>query len=205
MKKLVTIALAVFLLTAVLFPVSAAENTVYISPNDSIADAIAKVSGGGIIVLQSGTYNMTEVINLTSSHSNITFRGDGNVTITGGSEVPFSSFSKCKDTAFLDALSDQSIRDRIVTVNLKDLGITNLGEIKPQGFTSPGGSGYAPTLTYLDKALIMARYPNNDYVYTETVSTDTSTKYFNNHYKVTYTLTDKRYEGEVFMRKRLTV
>ncbi|MDO4744619.1 MAG: stalk domain-containing protein, partial [Clostridia bacterium] len=73
-----------------------------------------------------------------------------------------------------NALSEKSAKDKVVSAKIKDLGVTDLGEIKRNGKSAGGGSkvGYAPTLTYNEKALTIARYPNEGYLYTASIIKD---------------------------------
>ncbi len=149
------------------------------SPLKTIAAAAIKAEGidGTVVVnLRGGTYQMTDTISMTEKSSDIVIRayGDEEVLVTGGTVLPFSAFTKCTDEAFLNALSDKSAKDKIVSVNIKDLGVTDLGQIMRNGMAAGGGSkiGFAPTLTYNEKALTIARYPNDGWLYTATIIAD---------------------------------
>ena len=176
------------------------------APLKTIAAAVKKAEGidGTVVVnLKGGVYQMTDTINLTDANSNLVIRaipGD-DVLVTGGTVLPYSAFTKCTDEEFLSALVDKKNKDKIVCANLKDLGVAELGIIRRQGAAGGNGDnvGYAHTLSYNDKALTIARYPNEGYIYTENVVIDgldpNAEGFFNgNAKKIEYTLSDKRYQ-----------
>lgn len=161
-----------------------------------------------VINLRGGTYSVSDTIHLNSltygkCYDNIVLRGTPgeSVTITAGKTIPFSSFSKVTDTNFLDKLSDQTKRDSIYSVSLPSVGITDYGEIKIQGMGMGNADasvlGYAPTLSYNDTSLQMARYPNSGYLLTETAVFDgmTGDGYYGDLGRAEFTTTDKRYNS----------
>ena len=147
----------------------------------TITSAVKKseeIPGTVVINLRSGNYQMTETISLTDKNSDLVIRAypGEDVMLTGGTVLPFDAFKKCTDKEFLDAIVTGDARDNVVCANVKDLGVTDLGEIKKQGYVFPEmeNSGYSPTLTYNDKALTIARYPNEGYLYTDNIIRDGS-------------------------------
>ncbi len=218
MKRLLALVLALTLVCSMFTAVSAESVTatfIYVAENGddaatgtavaplkTISAAVKKAEGidGTVVInLKGGTYQMTETIALTEKNSDLVIRAYGNedVMITGGTVLPYSAFKKCTDEAFINALSDKSVKDKIVSANLKDLGITDFGEIKPNGMAANGDwLGYAPTLTYNEKALTIARYPNDGYLYTASVIDDGAENEIiensNNMVKVEYTISDSR-------------
>ena len=146
------------------------------APLKTIAAAVKAaegISGTVVVNLRGGAYQMTDTIALNDANSDLVIRAYAgeDVLVTGGTVLPYSAFKPCTDEAFLEALSAKSAKSKIVSANIKDLGVENLGELRRQGFASGGGDdiGYAPTLTYNEDALTLARYPNEGYLYTATV------------------------------------
>ena len=188
MKKLLFILAALLAFSS--FTAVSAESTVtakflYVSPTGSdTADgssatpfatiekavlAAREYSSTVVINLREGDYKLSLPIKLTAADNNLVIRGvpGENALVTAGNSVPFSAFSTVTDEAFLSKLSDSSARGKIVSVNLADLGITEYGEIKIQGMGAKD-AGHAPTLSYNDKPLTIARYPNDSYLTTKT-------------------------------------
>ncbi len=139
-------------------------------------EATRAVEGPTVIIFRAGTYKMTETIELTEADSDTVFVADGEVTFKGGKDIPFEAFTKVTDQAILSRLAEEGAREKLMVADLAALGTTDLGQIKPQGFLGvPDDSGYnpkntnvpgtdrgfAPTLTYNDRYLTMAEYPNN--------------------------------------------
>ena len=165
------------------------------------------ISGTVVINIRQGTYHMTDTIKLTSRNSNLVIRAypGENVLFTGGTEIPLSGFKKCTDAAFLDALIDKTYKDEVIYTNILDAGVTNLGKIMNQGFLNLGidqnymlndkSQGYAPTLSYDDKVLTIAKYPNEGYLYTETIIRPSGSSPYRHLTEIEYTLSDKRYQS----------
>ena len=221
MKRILALLLAVMTACSAFAAVSAADEKInatflYVATDGSDAangsadapfatlqkavEAARAIDGTVVINMHGGTYQMTDTINLTKEDSNLVIRSMNGeeVTITGGTVLPYSAFKKTDDEAFLSALTDSKAKDKIVSANIKDLGVTDLGSIKINGFIDSGAEnyGYAPTLTYGEKALTIARYPNDKYLYTDKIIRDGSDDkpFFNSLVQVEFTTADKRYK-----------
>lgn len=220
MKRIISLVIVCMMLSSCFAAVYADENKIsasfiYVAENGddaasgsieapfkSIAAAVKKAEGmdGTVVInLRGGVYQMTDTVEMTADSSDIVIRSypGEEAMVTGGTVIPFSSFEKCTDKEFLDALLVKSAKDKVISANLRELGVSDFGEIRIQGFFGDAeNQGYAPTLTYNDKALTIARYPNDDYLYTDSIIRDGSDKelYFSKLNQIEYTVTDKRYQ-----------
>lgn len=125
-------------------------------------EALQKMDINGIVVyLREGSYYASETIMLNAVHSGkngapviISAYGDEEVVITSSANIPGSAFSPVTDSAIIDRLHD-SVKDIIVQVDLKAMGVTELGSI---GYGDLGGPNYQ---IYVNgNEYIPARYPN---------------------------------------------
>ena len=178
------------------------ETEVYVSPNGSdkndgtienpvatLAEAQKRIrdkkkSGGTdpfgyTVYLRGGNYYSDTGLKLTKDDSGTasspvvyTAYGSEKAVINGGKTIPYSAFKKVTDTAVLDRLADQSARDKLYSVDLKDFGITDLGIQKWLGSTSYP-SAYvsaglveritinSPEVFIGGTPMTLARYPNS--------------------------------------------
>jgi len=120
--------------------------------------------GGVTVLLRGGTYNLSTTFELTEKDSGtekspITYRPykNENVHLTGGKEL--NGFVPVTDAKILKRL-DAAARGKVVQVDLKALGITDFGEMKPRGFARSGIQA-ALELFYKNKPMTLARWPNN--------------------------------------------
>lgn len=145
-------------------------------------------SKGYTVYVRGGTYNVSETFVLEEQDSGtaeapITYRAYGNekVVFSGGVTVSGKEFSKITDTAVLNRIIESSARDKIYMLDLKNYGITDVGETTlrgaysyPQSFIEAGllekpSSAPASEILFNGKAMTLARYPNNDYMAVEAV------------------------------------
>jgi len=121
-------------------------------------------SGGVTVWVRGGTYNLSKAFELTENDSGtvkspIAYRRYNNekVQLTGGKEL--SGFSLLTDPGILKRL-DAASRGKVMQVNLNELGITDLGEMKPRGFgRSDVSSGLE--LFFNQKPMTLSRWPNS--------------------------------------------
>ena len=175
MKKqiaLLTVLALVFTILAGMTPVYAAEEQpamIYVATDGSdSADGsfehpvatfekardIARVAGGKAVVnIRGGIYEVNDTLTLTEQDSGLTFRSymDEEVVISGASKVDASAFKKVTDEAVLNRVVDKSARDKILSADLKSLGITEYGRIKNQG------RGTMPTRAFQPHCMSMTR------------------------------------------------
>jgi len=130
---------------------------------------------GYTVYLRGGEYNVASKISFGAKDSGTedapilyTNYSNEKVTLVGGQAIEPDDFTKVTDAAILDILADQSVRDEIYQVDLKQYGITDVGE--PYLFGAYSYSGVYDFLTAPDtpaselfinnRALTVARYPN---------------------------------------------
>ena len=132
--------------------------------------AIHDLPKGGITVwIGQGQYDLIMPLVLNENDSGkpgapIVWRAikDERVSITGGRSIPSEKFTVVTNKAITVRLSKEASR-HVVQVNLKDLGITDFGQIRQYGHAiavSP-----APLeLFFNNEAMPLARYPNEGYI-----------------------------------------
>ena len=151
-----------------------------------------------VINVRGGSYRVTDTVELTAADSNLVIRAykDEKVEFTGGDKVPYSAFSKVTDSAVLNRIVEKNGKDKVMQANLKDLGITEYGEMRPQGFLTADNSGYSTSLTYQDDFLTLASYPNNGYTMINKIIDDGSKSDLVNGslQPCTFTVSDSRYK-----------
>ncbi|MEI7948151.1 MAG: right-handed parallel beta-helix repeat-containing protein [bacterium] len=88
------------------------------------------------------------------------------VRFVGGKVIASSAFQPVTDRAFLDRVISRAARRHLVQVDLKALGITDYGELKPMHAVDFGSSTHylpAPLELFIDgKAATLARWPNRN-------------------------------------------
>ncbi|MBE7043582.1 MAG: hypothetical protein E7399_08885 [Ruminococcaceae bacterium] len=184
MKKVFILLLIFTLLSSCLVHVSAAHTVyIYVSPNgdDANAGTYAKpvaslqraitLSEGknAVISMMGGTYNVAETATLGAAQ-NLTIRAynDAEVILTAAQTIDVTCFKKVTDTAVLDRVVDKKAKDKIVSVNMAELGITELGEIPMSGFGYPAVPK-APQLLINGNMQTVARYPDDGYLNIDSV------------------------------------
>ncbi len=123
--------------------------------------------GGAVVFIRGGTYHLSKTFELTekdsgTEKSHTTYRSYKNaeVHITGGKEL--SGFSPVTDPSILKRI-DPAARSKVLQVNLKTLGITDYGELKPRGM-GKSGIPAALELFFNDAPMNLARWPNSGWV-----------------------------------------
>lgn len=98
---------------------------------------------GYTVYLRGGTYYSDAGLKLTKDDSGtasspVVYSAYGNesAVMSGEKTIPYSALKKVTDTAVLDRLADQSVRDKLYSVDLKEFGVTDLGIQKWLGSTS---------------------------------------------------------------------
>ncbi len=125
-----------------------------------LQEDLTEVNGpkGIVVYLREGNYEATESIVLSEVHSStngipviISSYNNEEVIISGGKEIAGSAFTEITDETILSRLQDK-VKDKIVSVDLKTLGITEFGSISTKG---------PLTQIFVDgEQFILARYPN---------------------------------------------
>jgi len=95
----------------------------------------ASAEKGSTVLLAPGTYRRNTTFELGERDSGTIFRGD-NARITGGMEIPLNAVKPVTDPAILQRLLPE-VRGKVLEVDLRSLGVTDLGSIGPRGFNRP--------------------------------------------------------------------
>jgi len=120
-------------------------------------------AGGVTVSIRGGIYSLLKTFELTEKDAGtekapIVYRPYHNeeVHLIGGKEL--TGFFPVTDSAIFNRL-DKSAHGKVLQVNLKTLGITDYGEIKPRGFAKQG-IGAALELFFQNRPMTLARWPN---------------------------------------------
>lgn len=124
--------------------------------------------GGVTVSIHGGEYRLTESFMLGSEDSGqgadrpVTYRAVPGETVrfTGGAIIPAEAFAPLTDNAILDRMDDAA-KTPTLCVDLKALGITNLGAM-PDNFVEPPN---VPELFFDDARMTLARWPNGDWAH----------------------------------------
>ena len=117
----------------------------------------ARQEKSSTVMLAPGVYRLTKTLALDERDSHTTYRGE-DACITGSVAIPSSAVKPVTDPAILERLLPE-VRGKVLEIDLRALGITDLGEIGPRGFRRP----YVPAPLELfvdDEPLTVARWPN---------------------------------------------
>jgi hypothetical protein len=126
---------------------------------------------GVIVYMREGAYRLTETFRLEAQDSGTvdrpivytSFPGE-EVRFVGGVDLPANRFGPVTESAICDRLQERA-RDHVLQIDLKALGITDYGKIAPGGFRiSKDVTEATPELFFAGKTMMLARYPNDNYV-----------------------------------------
>ncbi len=121
---------------------------------------------GGITVwIHEGDHRRTQALDLTEADSGTattpirweSWRRD-NARLLGGVSVPLARWKPVSDPAILERL-DPSARAHVVQLDLRALGISNLGEMQSRGFSRPTAPAHCE-LFHNGRPMTLARWPN---------------------------------------------
>ena len=119
--------------------------------------------------MREGVYYIDSTIEFDTidSHGNdssITLTAcDGeNVRLSGGIDIPFSQL-EAADNSFKARIIDTSAADKIKMVNLREMGITNYGELSRRGFQVSAGQPVQMLASVDGKNMRLAAWPNNGF------------------------------------------
>ena len=143
----------------------------FAKPFKTIAKAVTAAEAENepvTVYLKDGVHKVDSKIIITGDK--ISFKGMGKAVISTGYEIPGSAFGAA-DTAFLNHLYDQSVRDNIKKVSLQALGITDYGTIGDYAWGSNDDAVVAPVVTQDDKRMYLAMYPDSGYLRVGSAST----------------------------------
>ena len=150
--------------------ISAAEFFVAPTGNDSNPGTVARPfltlphardaargNQNSTIYLAPGNYQLNRTFELDERDSGTRFVGRGAPRITGGMEIPNCAVKPVTGLAILQRLLP-SVRDKVMEIDLRALGIADFGEIGPRGFGRP----YLPAPLELlvdDEPLALSQWP----------------------------------------------
>lgn len=128
----------------------------------SYVEALENLDVKGIVIyLHEGIYVASDSIVLNEKHSGtngipviISAYGDDEVVVTGGTDIAGTSFTKVTDETVLNRLQEP-VKDQIMVVDLKELGISEFGSIVSGRY---GGPNYSVEMN--GEKLTLARYPD---------------------------------------------
>lgn len=162
------------------------QNKPFATPKKAV-EAVRKVIAEGLtkpvtVYFHGGDYKL-ESLNFTSEDSGtasypITYKayGDGKVLFNAGKQLDIADFKQITDVAVLNRLDDGA-KNNIKVLDLKEYGLTSedIGNVYAVGFDdrsiqyNDGTSGNNCELFFNGLRLTVARYPNTDYAYVESV------------------------------------
>jgi hypothetical protein len=134
--------------------------------------------GGAVVELLEGTYRTTETLELTEEDSGradapLVFRSATGTTATLSGGVRLAEFKPVADAGVRARLTE-AVRDKVVQVDLKAMGIEDFGELYSRGFQLPINRPVTE-LFFDEKAMRLARWPNTGFVQTGRVLAGSST------------------------------
>jgi hypothetical protein len=128
--------------------------------------AAGQASGAVTVWLSAGTYAQSATLALDERDSGqpdapVTYRAapGAEVRLCGGRDIPPAALQPVTDPALLERILDPEARQAVRRVDLRALGITDCGVMRPRGFRRPYVP--APLEVFIDgEALWLARWPN---------------------------------------------
>jgi len=129
--------------------------------------AAGKARGPVVVWLHAGTYELAATLAFDDRDSGqpgarVTYRAvpGAEVRLCGGRDIPAAALTPVTDPAILDRLPGPEARQAVRRVDLRALGITDVGALRPRGFRRPYVP--APLEVFIDgQALWLARWPND--------------------------------------------
>jgi hypothetical protein len=124
-------------------------------------------SDGLTVWLHEGEYRIEQTFELSEQDSGspeapVVYRGcpGAAVSLTGGVHLDSAAFTGVKDAAVLQRFISAEARQHVLQVDLKDLGISNYGEMCERGFRRPYINP-PMELFFNGEAMQLARWPND--------------------------------------------
>jgi len=132
----------------------------------AVSNHLASVSLNDTLIIdfQEGVYPLNESIKITGKtlskpNAPIFIKGNGNVVFSGGVHLENKLFKRISDKKNKAKIISKEAQKKVLELDLKKAGITDLGEIKCIGFGRNVGVA-PPMLFYNGKRMTLARYPN---------------------------------------------
>ncbi|WP_226531101.1 Ig-like domain-containing protein [Microbacterium paraoxydans] len=136
-----------------------------------LKDGAGLPADGLTVYLREGEYPRSSSFEIGEADSGtadapITYRSypGETATLTGGTELPRDAFAAVDDAAITDRIIDPAARDRVVAVDLADLGITEYGQLSRHGYWKANDVSTTPPMElFIDgQGMTLARWPNAD-------------------------------------------
>ncbi len=134
------------------------------NPVATLKKACELAGEGATIIISDGTYTVSDSAEITKNNITVKAQPGANVVLTGATQLDATKFKKVTDTEILDRIIDKTAKEKVVAVNLNDLGVTEFGTINMSGFAY-GDTPMNPQLIVNGKRQVLARYPDKDYLY----------------------------------------
>lgn len=157
-----------------------------VRPFSTLSDALGRIfainkegnypEGGITVIMHEGDYSSNSSQFLTSQNFGGTVEApviikaaeNETVVFTGSTELDKGAFSKVTDEDFLSKLTDQSVRDKIVVMDLEAEGISTDYDMNyPGSYPGPDTDTAIPHIPELivdGEPMTLARYPNSGYM-----------------------------------------
>lgn len=152
-------------------PVLLAQTTLHVAPRGDDAanggagapfrtlerarDAARQSARPVTIVVQAGVYNRQRALELGPADSNVEWRAEGAVSVSGGVVLPAGCF-----TAASNARLKPEARGKVVVCDVGKLGVARLGALTPRGFGRPRTPAHSEVF-WNGKRMTLARWPND--------------------------------------------
>ena len=127
--------------------------------------------GGVTVYIRGGQYQRSASFKLEEEDSGtenapVTYTAyeDEEVLFTGAFELDKNAFVKVSDEAVLKRLPEE-VREKVMQINLKEQGIHDYGILKDYGMGKPPVIT-PPELFFNGEAMMLARWPNDEYIRT---------------------------------------
>ncbi len=117
-----------------------------------------------IVEFKEGVYSLQNTLKFTGKYPSkmnapIIVKGTGTVLFSGGKTLNAKLFKPLSDPKIKSRIISKEAREKVLELDLKKAGITDLGEIKCIGFGRSAGIA-PPQLFYNGNRMTLARYPN---------------------------------------------
>ncbi len=132
---------------------------------DAAQKAARECEGECIVYFREGEYRFDSQIDFNAKDNDTTYAAYNleKVTFTNTKGIPYSAFSAIEDETVKEKIIDNTAKEKVMCVNLSDLGITKFGKLS-QLFGVDIGVVPEPTLCCDNKKMTLARYPNNGFL-----------------------------------------
>ncbi len=157
---------------------SESKNVYYVSPSGddyssgsiakpfkSIKQAVAAASKSdkpSEILLREGVHKVDGMVNISADNITVKPYKNEKAVITTGYSISGSQFSKVSDS-IVASIIDDTARENVVSVDMSDVGISDLGRICDYYYNSE--ATVAPTVTQDNKRMELAAYPDSGYLH----------------------------------------